>query len=265
MIWGASPIGSGDYAMFQTDKAVSTAPLVTFDIVLDNCDGSQPQSYAFDNLGFTVIGATTTYDFTATPPTVMKASLSSPHLVAGSSTTPKVAMSVAGQTAADMAGEHVTLWKRAAGASTWSEIASTVIDDHGQAVGPVQKPTVNTSYQWRDAPLPGNIYLTAKPSTVTAAVAPKVTIKVAKATVHVHKKVVVTGTAKPGKRGLTVTLYRKHGKHKVKEATSKLKANGSYTIKKTLAIGKYKLFVTVASDSQNAKGTSATKSVHVIR
>ena len=252
-----SPHGQGDYADFvSSDPGVTLTGLA---VTGDTCTNGQTQSLNIDDLHVGIGGATTIYDFEVPllADTVV-GRLTRMSTISGGPLTPSVTFTSSGHPVANVS---LTAWRRAAHAAAYSKIGTVTTNAAGIATGPLQRPTVTTTYRWTFAS--DGKYASATSATATVRVARKVTLHLRKSTVARGSPVVATGTAAPKRKGTSVTLWRKTSNGKVKLAKVRVHRDGTYVISKSLPAGKYRLLVTVARDSFNSAGTSPLRRVTV--
>ncbi|WP_328464520.1 M4 family metallopeptidase [Actinoplanes sp. NBC_00393] len=144
----------------------------------------------------------------------------------------------------------VVLEQRPAGKTTWSYVLSTRTDAKGVWRAAV-KPSTTTAYRVRYTGSAGMWPATSAAAAVT--VRYTVTLKANKT----KTKVKLSGTAKPGRSGVKVTLQRKAGTRWVTVTTGKTVAGGAYSFTRTFKRGTWTLRVVVAGSAYNATVTSA--------
>ena len=114
-------------------------------------------------------------------------------------------------------GATVDLLKRSAGARTFTSAATANTSSSGSASVKVS-PSVNATFKWRYAGSTGHQAVTSKGEVVDVGFATTLSVKASKN----GKALALYGTAKPGKRGLVVSLERKAGKAWQKVGHAKL-------------------------------------------
>lgn len=152
------------------------------------------------------------------------------------------------------AGATVTLEQRPAGRTAWSRVTAVRTDAKG-AWRATAKPTVTTAYRVKYAGSAG--MWAAASATPAATVRYAVTVKASTTRPKVDKKIKISGTAKPGRAGVKVTLQRKVGSRWVAVTSAKTAASGAYAFSRAFKRGTWTLRVSVAGGAANAGATSA--------
>ncbi|MEU8231424.1 M4 family metallopeptidase [Actinoplanes sp. NPDC048967] len=153
-----------------------------------------------------------------------------------------------------IAGTSATLEQRPAGKTAWTRITTVKTDAKGAWRATV-KPSITTTYRIRYAGSPGAWPATS--ATPAATVRYTATIKASTTKPKANKKIKLTGTAKPGRAGVKVTLQRKSGSKWVTVTTAKTTSSGSYSFTRSFKRGTWTLRVSVAGGTYNAGATSS--------
>lgn len=154
-----------------------------------------------------------------------------------------------------LGGEKVALYKRPAGGTTWTLVATHTTDSKGNAAF-VVTPLKPEQFQLRHAK---DAYTAASSSAAkTVKVAWRVRASLAKATVAPKATDTVTTTVAPNAKGLSVALQRKTSSGWTTVATKSLSATStaSFTITAPATAGKYTYRVYKAASSVYAAGVS---------
>jgi hypothetical protein len=250
-------VGSGvsDYTDFSA--AHPTTEIDSLGVFAENCANSA-ENVNLDDLTIGYGNLATDYDFEAIAASNLHAALSASTVIAGRSVTPSASLDSGG---VGLSEEPVTLSKRAAGSSAFTPVGDYITNASGVVKAPKQHPTVTTVYRWTFNG--GADFAGAASKPLTARVASKVSLALAKPTVAQGKPIVATGAITPIHPGLTLTLWRGNAKHHTKLARAVERPNGSYSIVKLLRRGHYALFVTTAKDATNTAGKSVSRIVTV--
>ncbi|MFB9359428.1 M4 family metallopeptidase [Actinoplanes nipponensis] len=155
---------------------------------------------------------------------------------------------------AAIAGTTATLEQRAAGRTAWSRITTVRTDAKGAWRATV-KPSGTTAYRIRYAGSSGAWAATS--ATPSATVRYTVTIKASTTRPKAGKKIRITGTAKPGRAGVKITLQRKVGSRWLTVTSTKTAASGAYSFSRSFGRGAWTLRVSVAGGTTNAGVTSS--------
>jgi hypothetical protein len=247
--------GVSDFSDFRA--AHPTTEIDRIGVFAENCANSA-ENINLDDLTIGYGNVATDYDFEAIAASNLHAVLSASTITAGRSVTPSATLNSDG---AGLSEEPVTLSKRVAGSSAFTPVGDYITNASGVVKAPKQHPTVTTAYRWTFNG--GADFAAASSKPLTARVAGKVSLVLAKPTVAQGKPIVATGTITPIHAGLKLTLWRGNAKHRIKLAHAVERANGSYSIVKVLPRGHYALFVTAAKDATNTAGKSVSRTVTV--
>jgi len=151
------------------------------------------------------------------------------------------------------------LWAKPYG-EAWRRVASDTTNSGGRAAVS-RAPMRLTYYQWRFA---GDATRNAATSnTVTVKVATKVGLVLADSTIASGQRVVATGRTRPAKPGNTVVLWSHRPTGRTQLASSTVRSDGTYRIRKVMRSGSYSLYVTVSAGGGNALGTSVHRTLSV--
>ncbi|MEU4618433.1 M4 family metallopeptidase [Actinoplanes sp. NPDC023801] len=159
-----------------------------------------------------------------------------------------------------IAGVTVTVEQKPAGRTTWSRVTSVKTDAKGVWRATV-KPSTTTAY--RVVHTGSNGLWPATSGTAWTSVRHAVTAKASTTKPKVNKKIKISGTAKPGRSGVKITLQRKVGSRWVNVTTTTTNASGAYTFSRAFKRGTWNLRVLVAGNGYNATATSATVKLKV--
>ncbi|MBW6439174.1 M4 family metallopeptidase [Actinoplanes hulinensis] len=156
-------------------------------------------------------------------------------------------------------GAVVYLDQRPAGAATWTRAATLRTDANGNWTRAL-KPATTTTYR---VTYPGSSGMwPATSTTATATVRYAATVKAGTLKPKPGKKIKITGTVRPARPGVKVTLQRWSGGKWINVTNSKTTATGTYTFSRAFPKGTWTLRVVVAGGSYNATGT--TRSIRLV-
>ncbi|MFC7530588.1 M4 family metallopeptidase [Actinoplanes sp. GCM10030250] len=159
-----------------------------------------------------------------------------------------------------VAGAVLTLEQRPVGRTTWSRVTTVKTDGKGVWRASV-KPAVKTAYRVIHAGSSGMWPATS--ATPSAAVRYAVTVKASTTKHRANKKIKISGTAKPARSGVKVTLQRKVGSRWVAVTSVKTTAKGTYSFSRAFKRGTWTLRVIVAGGGYNATAGSASVKLKV--
>jgi hypothetical protein len=191
----------------------------------------------------------TTYDFEA-PSSTTSMVPSSTTITAGHSVTLRT---VVREGSAPVTGEHVELWTRPAGASSWSKLTTLTTNSSGAAAA-TRTLQHTSAFQWRYAGTTSR-----EPSvspTATIGVRTRVALHLADTTLEPGAVLKALGTTNPTKPGTTVTLWRAKASGPVKLANATIASDGSFRLKHKVTRGTWKVYATVPATSGNLGGRS---------
>jgi Zn-dependent metalloprotease/5-hydroxyisourate hydrolase-like protein (transthyretin family) len=158
------------------------------------------------------------------------------------------------------AGVTLTLEQKPAGRTTWSRVTTVRTDAKGVWRATV-KPSAATAFRVVHV---GSIGLwPATSGTAWTSVRHAVKAKASTTKPKANKKIKISGTAKPGRSGVKITLQRKVGSRWVNVTTTKTSASGAYAFSRAFKRGTWNLRVVVAGNGYNATATSATVKLKV--
>lgn len=241
----ASPTTWADYVVTHPNDVVKS---VLF--VMAGCSPSQI-SYV-DNWSVKTSGTTHTYNFEPAPS--LSSSASSSTITAASPVTLKTTL--VGDSV-PMAGQTVGLWAKSYPATTYRFLGNATTNSSGVASS-VQRPEVQTSYQWR-IDLPG---FDAATSTVrTVKTRTKLTANVLDPTLRSGQSLVLWGATRTARSGDLVSLVRRTASGVRTLASTHTKSDGTYAFQRTLSKGSYTLFTKIGAGDGDLAGTSANVKV----
>jgi hypothetical protein len=229
-------------------------------VTLTNC-ATSTRSINLDDLKFGINGSTTTVNFERAIGSRLVGHLSSKRVRYHGKVTPRATLTSSGSGFHD---QLVSLWAKRTNAKRYNKVARVVTGVNGAAIAPVQRPKVNTTYQWRYAG-DGTTHSPTKSSPDTVSVRSKVRFALERRSVPKGDAVSGGGSVTPRHNHLRIALWAKrvsgHGKHHslgkpVKVATTKLRRDGTYRVSGKVGPGSYRVFTTTAADKTNAAGRS---------
>jgi len=189
------------------------------------------------------VGITTTSSTTHTMVAGDSANVSGTFRVAGTAT----------------AGAVLDLWAKPYG-EAWRRVTSDTSDSGGR-VSVRRAPVKLTYYQWRYAGEAGRDPSVS--NTVTIKVATRIGLALADSCIASGQRVVASGRTRPAKPGHTVVLWSHRPTGRTKLASSTVRSDGTYRIRKVMRSGSYSLYVTVAGGGGNLAGTSVHRTLSV--
>lgn len=162
--------------------------------------------------------------------------------------------------AAGAPGALMTLEQLPAGQRNWSRAATVKADAKGGWRHTVA-PATTTAYRVKFAGSSGMWPATS--ATVTTTIRYAVTVTASTTRPKANKKIKITGTTKPGRAGVKVTLQRKSGSRWVTVTSAKTTASGKYSFSRAFKRGTWKLRTVVPGSAYNAGATSSTVKLKV--
>ena len=150
------------------------------------------------------------------------------------------------------------------GSSVFTPVGEATTTDSGGPATTSVSPMQRTVYRWRfeeSEAAHGDVS-----PTFTVEVLTKVTAQLRDSTKRIGQDLVVDGRTTPKKPGVTATLWRRTANGPVRLDTTTIRADGTYTARKTLGkAGKWNVYVTVPALSGNLAGKSPIRTATVTR
>ncbi|GGN61937.1 hypothetical protein GCM10010112_19630 [Actinoplanes lobatus] len=163
------------------------------------------------------------------------------------------------RTGGPIGGAVAYLDQRPAGTTTWTRAATLRTDTNGNWTRAL-KPATTTSYR---VTYPGSSGMwPATSTTATVTIRYAATIKASTLKPKPGKKIKITGTVRPARPGVKVTLQRWSADKWINVTNSKTTTTGTYTFTRAFPKGTWTLRVVVAGGSYNTTGT--TRSIKLV-
>ncbi|WP_430781270.1 M4 family metallopeptidase [Actinoplanes sp. G11-F43] len=159
-----------------------------------------------------------------------------------------------------VAGATATLESRPAGKTTWGRVATVKTDAKGTWRSTV-KPATTTAYRVRFTGSTGMWPATS--GTASTSVRSTVSVKASTTRPKANKKIKISGTAKPARAGVKITLQRKSGSRWVTITSTKTTKTGTYAFSRAFKRGTWPLRVVVAGSAYNTTANSTTVTIKV--
>lgn len=221
------------------------------------CSASNGTKYFFDGFKYGPSGGVVTVDFEAYATTVSIAATKS-TIVAGNAT------GITGVPSAKyIPYTPVDLEVKPFGSGEFTKLVTVnAPEEASYQLAKTVRPLRQATYRWHY--LGTEIDDASYSSEIVVNVKTGLTAKVADATIKRGNNIVVSGKTKPGKPGMTVSLWRKTSTGASLLATTKVKSDGSYKISHQAGrTGTWKVYTTIPAGSGNLAGKSTVRSVSV--
>ncbi|GIF40593.1 M4 family metallopeptidase [Actinoplanes xinjiangensis] len=154
-----------------------------------------------------------------------------------------------------VAGATVVVEQRPAGKTTWSRFATVKTDAKG-VWRATPKPAITTAYRVQYTGSPGMWPATSGNAWTSVRYA--VTAKASTTKPKANKKIKISGTAKPARGGVQVTLQYKKGTRWITITGTRTTGTGAYTFSRAFKRGTWNLRTVISGGGYNTTGTSTT-------